>query len=585
MTSPIPADLCDPKTAPEGPGLAGRLLTCLCIIATVAINVTVPRVEAATWFVDAAAEKPGSGSGEQPFPTIQQGVDHAIPGDTVIVRRGIYREEIRVNQGGTAEAPITLQANPIGSAIVDGADPVGGFTEANAPGGPENGAKIWMTSSYTSPYMPMDNAFNLREDWLKEGPVGAQQVELLSRNDMVWLDGRFLRQVDAPEDLGIGTFWVDRQHRDRLSLALPAGDRPENHLVEAAKRGVLLEPGDRKVSFVHVRGFHFTRGASGNGKALANFGTYYSTGWVAEDNIADWGSWGGINAFGSHNRLLRNVAADNGDQGIGAVGLSDSLLDGNTSVRNNWKGIRDTYHCGGGKFVESRRVVIRNHEAAFNRGPGLWFDIDNRDVTIERSRFHDNKYAGIYIEIAPGPVTIRANTCWANAGSGIVIAESNLVRVEDNVSAANWFGIELRNVQGRHGHFGSDDKSEKNRKDTPWQLSGVVLRNNILINNARAGIGETCAYLDPASGKIDSDKNIFWDNPPLWWCAAASEKKIKTPAGVIGPVFGEWIFTSMEAMEKFGIDAHSEWRDPKIMGSAMYSFPYPVAAPEHPAPQ
>src|SRR5580698_11587010 len=81
-------------------------------------------------------------------------------------------------------------------------------------------------------------------------------------------------------------------------------------------------------------------------------------------------------------------------------------------------------------------MVIRNHEAAFNHGPGIWFDVNNRDITIENSLFHHNR-SGIMVEISPGPFFFRNDICFANAEAGIVVAESSNATIENNTLVAN----------------------------------------------------------------------------------------------------------------------------------------------------
>jgi len=549
----------------HGKGLSLLFLLCSSILIS-----SLP-VWGGQYFVDAAAAEEGDGGSDHPFKTIQQGVDRAQAGDTVIVRKGIYLEQIMVNHGGTAEKPLVIKADPIGSVVVDGADPLKGFEEDTAYQTTDK-TKVWVYSAYRSPYVPMGNDFNLRTDWTKEGEVGKQQVELLSRNDMIWLDGRFLDEVDTPDQLRFGTFWVDRQ-KGALYVPLIATDRPEDHLIEATQRGTLFDCGSQS-SFVHLRGFHFTRGGF-NGKAVAKIGSYSTQGWVAEDNIADWGNFSGFQFYGRNNQILRNVAADNGCEGMQGI-IHDTVLDGNSSLRNNWKGIRDTYESGGGKFTESENVTVRNHLAAYNRGPGLWFDIFNKNITVENSRFHDNKYAGIFIEIELGPTEIRGNTCWANQGGGIVIGESSNVVIENNILADNWYGIDLRNLQGRHDLLRNSDGTSTEMK---WQTSNITIRGNVLLKNTRAGIGNTCCYLDPVAERISSDNNIFWDNNILWWQAPdpkGPNANVPKPAGLEATIGGFWVINNIYLKDKFGgLEQHSTCKDPGFVNSDMYQFPAP----------
>jgi len=64
------------------------------------------------WNVDAAAPGGGDGSSGSPFQTIQQGLNAAFAGDSVIVRAGTYTLTSTLNfpRSGTASDPITLKA-------------------------------------------------------------------------------------------------------------------------------------------------------------------------------------------------------------------------------------------------------------------------------------------------------------------------------------------------------------------------------------------------------------------------------------------------------------------------------------------
>jgi len=76
-------------------------------------------------WVDAASQAAApDGTKAAAFRTIGSGLKAVSPGDTVILRAGVYRESVRV-PGGQAGKPVTLRAAPGQRVIVSGAVPVG----------------------------------------------------------------------------------------------------------------------------------------------------------------------------------------------------------------------------------------------------------------------------------------------------------------------------------------------------------------------------------------------------------------------------------------------------------------------------
>lgn len=71
------------------------------------------------WYVDAMAGPGGDGSMADPFAEIQQALDVAVAGDVIHVLPGTYAP-IATMADGTPGAPITVQAEPAGDAIVQG---------------------------------------------------------------------------------------------------------------------------------------------------------------------------------------------------------------------------------------------------------------------------------------------------------------------------------------------------------------------------------------------------------------------------------------------------------------------------------
>lgn len=79
-----------------------------------------PRVSAATFYVATNGNDSNSGSLSQPFATIDRAVSVVSPGDTVMVRGGVYAQTVNLWAQGTANARVVFQSYPGETAILDG---------------------------------------------------------------------------------------------------------------------------------------------------------------------------------------------------------------------------------------------------------------------------------------------------------------------------------------------------------------------------------------------------------------------------------------------------------------------------------
>lgn len=75
---------------------------------------------ATTRYVSRNGSDTDDGTIDSPFATIAKAASVARPGDTVLVREGVYRQTVSVSANGTETARITIQAYPGELAIVDG---------------------------------------------------------------------------------------------------------------------------------------------------------------------------------------------------------------------------------------------------------------------------------------------------------------------------------------------------------------------------------------------------------------------------------------------------------------------------------
>jgi len=82
-----------------------------------AVGVLPGAARAADWYVDATADPGGDGSMADPFVELQDALDVAVAGDVIHVLPGTYAP-IATVVDGTGAAPITVQAEPAGQAVV-----------------------------------------------------------------------------------------------------------------------------------------------------------------------------------------------------------------------------------------------------------------------------------------------------------------------------------------------------------------------------------------------------------------------------------------------------------------------------------
>ena len=84
---------------------------------------------------------------------------------------------------------------------------------------------------------------------------------------------------------------------------------------------------------------------------------------------------------------------------------------------NNIYGFDPEWQAGGVKIAESAGVTFRSNHVHDNIGPGLWCDIERRNVVYEENLGENNKDIGIFHEISFKAV-IRSNVVRHNGRTG-----------------------------------------------------------------------------------------------------------------------------------------------------------------------
>lgn len=441
---------------------------------------------------DPAARDDNPGTADRPWKTIGRatGPDVLAPGDAVVVRAGVYREAVRPEAGGTGpDRRVTYAAYPGEAVVVSGAVPLdGGWTRRS------------------------DGAW--RHAWTHELRAYGDGV---FRRELVVADGRVLRPVYARGDLEPGTFFVQGSDTapEALYVRLPDDGDPNAHAMEAGLEPSLFWPranpytqcGDAdQPGWLRVVGFTFRHAANRAQHGAVCVG---NVGGLFEENRVEWTNGLGVLVRGEGHVVRWNEVVWNGQMGFG-VSCDGCRFEHNEASFNNWKGYDPYWEAGGGKWVGSRGTVIRDHLARQNDGPGIWLDIHNEGLVVERSVVDRNAVAGIMLEHETTGTVVRNNvvfgTRWYGwSGTGLLSqAASRNVIVHNTFVANEGTGLWIRRDPEGRAEDGHN-----------------VIYNNLFVANATVD-GEEAREIqiegdDLAHARTNRlDGNLYWPHESNW---------------------------------------------------------------------
>lgn len=147
-------------------------------------------------------------------------------------------------------------------------------------------------------------------------------------------------------------------------------------------------------------------------------------------------------------------------------------------VNGRWQ---SGWEAGGGKQTKVQTALYENNISYGNGGPGLWCDIDCKNVTYRFNRAYDNTQ-GIFFEISDG-AEIHDNVTYRNGGTtpewcyraGIIVSSSKNANVHDNVSAWDNRGITFLS-QNRGGAW-NDTSGNRAANNTVISSTGRRMMN------------------------------------------------------------------------------------------------------------
>jgi hypothetical protein len=383
-----------------------------------------------TLHVDAQAGPNGDGSEEAPYRTLGAALTQALitlragTPTRITIHPGTYREavdELSFDEPGLKDTLLVIEASDPATTVWSGSDL---FSK-----------EVWRDEG--------DGLYSA--NWAHDFgnfayPWEAKEV-LAHRSEMVFVNGEPLRQVlleqydyepggtvwvsnvgtwtyrgfVSPQTLSKGEFGVAErdENGNRIYLRLPAGTTLHGANVEIAVRKRLLSLLGknnvvlRNLTFQHVANHTRDLGAEIPVRFAAD-----ATDIAIEGCRFVWNNTLGLQIGASGGSPARFTIRDsefsyNGTSGISVDSLSDSVLSGNETSFNNWRGDRaGDWAIGGIKAHTTRDVRLEDHVAVGNVCPGVWFDVHNESVEIVDLVSALNT-VNLFIELSRGPFTIE----------------------------------------------------------------------------------------------------------------------------------------------------------------------------------
>jgi len=519
-----------------------------------------PWVSAETYYVaqeDPKASDQNAGTADAPCKTMLRGLKGLKAGDTLYVKKGVYREEIVLPRkdwdwarvvrpafsSGTSYANmITIMAWPGDEPVITGSDLVTGWK-------------------------PHKDAIYVREDW----PVNSQQV---------FCDGKILQQIagtmpqllmdpwkgrkgESIKDMEPGSFFYDIDAK-KLYVWLADGADPGKHTMEVSVRCFLFSLDS---DYVKVSGFKMRHASITTKVNWASVGINGSNN-ILENCDITWTDFVGLSVGGHNNTIINCKMNYHGNSGIGGGGSGHRFINCETSY-NNYRHWSTGWHAGGVKIIPyASDILMTGHVAAYNEGDGIWFDSGNFNVTVENSLSHHNKGAGIFYEISER-ATIRNNICYENLGRGVYLSNASDCQVLHNLFWRNGMsGVASIAVDRKYPPFG-DEKSRR------LQGCNNVVWGNLFVDNCNP---ELCL-------KEPDGRDKPWDTrpelilPDEWEANTGniSDYNVfcRSPNRVM-PFWKGWHVTQFadlaEWRSKTGNDTHSIIAEPLFMDAAKLDF-------------
>lgn len=438
---------------------------------------------------DAAA-----GSLSAPLKTINRAAQLALPGDTVTVYEGIYREWVNPLSGGESESKRILYRVAEGEkAEIKGSELVNGWKREKKSKGVW---KVVLPNSFFSGYNPFND--RLYGDWLRsEHTHHTADVYL---NDVSLYEEFSLDKVFAPDTLrtirdpqGCTNVWFAQVDGENTTIYANFGNSdPNKETVEVSVRPTCFYPTREGLNYITIRGFRVsqaaTQWAAPTAEQVGMLAAHWCKGWIIEDNVIKNSRSNGITLgkerASGHNLECNDKRLDGTLHYIEVIfntlrrGWSKENV-GSHIVRNNIiSDCEQTGICGsmGAAFSEIygnhiyNILVKQQFSGAEMAGIKLHGAID---TYIHHNRIHKSGNFGVWLDWMAQGARVSSNLLYDNlapdlffeVNHGPYIVDNNLTLSRQSVRENTDGGAFLHNI------FAGDFQRYDDSRYTPYHLN------------------------------------------------------------------------------------------------------------------
>jgi len=397
-----------------------------------------------------------AGSFNKPFQTISKAAAIALPGDTIFIHEGVYREWVNPKNSGTEHQRITYCAAAGEQVIISGAEIITDWTQEGT---------IWKTiisNEFFGEYNPYLE--KIGGDWYFE------KVKTFHTGE-VYLNGKSMYEAQNLEGVihpietenscdkahSIYTWYSEVDEKNTTIWVNFHGVDPRLGNVEINVRPYVFWPELTGRNYITVRGLTLkqaaTQWAPPTALQTGLIGPHWSRGWIIEDNIisdsknvaislgkeistgeneysrtglkggtqrerevifralhhADWKK----DKIGGH-IVRNNVIYDCEQAGIvGHLGAAFSTIENNHIYRIHYKRQYHGAEVGGIKFHAAIDTKIAGN-IIHDSYRGLWLDWQAQGTQVSRNIFYDNSSEDMMVEVCHGPYIIDHNLFLSN---------------------------------------------------------------------------------------------------------------------------------------------------------------------------